>query len=114
MGQDPANRANELSLSGILSRGDHDVKRQVLDQARIGLAQAKDNLELLQKGRIQGGGIGFDIPVPDTEMARRLDKVVAHAHPGVWVLVAGAARGDLRDEASAWLIWCGIGSVCGS
>src|SRR5262245_49795215 len=49
-------RANELSLSGILSRGDHDVKKQAFDQARIELAQAKDNLELLQKGRVTGGG----------------------------------------------------------
>jgi HlyD family secretion protein len=54
------NRANELSVSGILSKGDRDIKFQAFEQARIQLAQAKDNLELLQKGRIQGGGVGME------------------------------------------------------
>src|SRR5262245_7866484 len=74
-----ANRANELSLSGILSRGDHDVKQQALDQARIGLAQAKDNLELLQKGRIQGGGAGMESVVRAPAAGTLLERL---ANPG--------------------------------
>ncbi len=72
-------RANELSLSGILSRGDHDVKRQVFDQARIELAQAKDNLELLQKGRIQGGGAGMESVVRAPAAGTLLERL---ANPG--------------------------------
>jgi len=72
-------RANELSLSGILSRGDHDVKVQVFDQARIALAQAKDNLELLQKGRIQGGGVGMESVVRAPAAGTLLERL---ANPG--------------------------------
>lgn len=72
-------RANELSLSGILSKGDHDVKTQALDQARIALAQAKDNLELLQKGRIQGGGVGMESVVRAPAAGVLLER---NANPG--------------------------------
>ena len=77
--QREVDRANELSLSGILSRGDHDVKRQVFDQARIELAQAKDNLELLQKGRIQGGGAGMESVVRAPAAGTLLERL---ANPG--------------------------------
>ncbi len=73
------NRANELSISGILSRGDHDVKNQAFDQARIALAQAKDNLELLQKGRIQGGGAGMESVVRAPAAGTLLERL---ANPG--------------------------------
>ena len=73
------NRANELSLSGILSKGDHDVKAQAFDQARIQLAQAKDNLELLQKGRIQGGGVGMESVVRAPSAGVLLERL---ANPG--------------------------------
>jgi HlyD family secretion protein len=73
------NRANELSLSGILSKGDHDVKMQTFDQARIALAQAKDNLELLQKGRIQGGGVGMESVVRAPAAGTLLERL---ANPG--------------------------------
>ena len=73
------NRANQLSLSGILSRGDHDVKFQAFEQARIGLAQAHDNLELLQKGRIQGGGVGMESVVRAPAAGTLLERL---ANPG--------------------------------
>ncbi len=72
-------RANELSISGILSRGDHDVKRQAFDQARIALAQARDNLELLQKGRIVGGGAGMESVVRAPAAGTLLERL---ANPG--------------------------------
>ena len=73
------NRANQLSLSGILSKGDHDVKYQAFEQARIQLAQAKDNLELLQKGRIQGGGVGMESVVRAPAAGTLLERL---ANPG--------------------------------
>ena len=76
-------RANQLSLSGILSKGDHDVKRQVLDQARIELAQAKDNLELLQKGRILGGGAGMESVVRAPAAGTLLERLVNPGDPVV-------------------------------
>jgi HlyD family secretion protein len=72
-------RANELSLSGILSRGDHDVKTQIFDQARIELEQAKDNLALLQKGRIEGGGAGMESVVRAPAAGTLLERL---ANPG--------------------------------
>ena len=72
-------RANELSLSGILSKGDRDIKHQAFDQARIALAQAKDNLELLQKGRIQGGGAGMESVVRAPAAGTLLERL---ANPG--------------------------------
>ncbi|HZN54129.1 MAG TPA: efflux RND transporter periplasmic adaptor subunit [Candidatus Polarisedimenticolaceae bacterium] len=77
--QRDAERADELSLSGILSKGDHDIKRQVLDQARISLAQAKDNLELLNKGRILGGGAGMESVVRAPAAGTLLERL---ANPG--------------------------------
>jgi HlyD family secretion protein len=73
------NRANQLSLSGILSKGDHDIKMQAFDQARIALEQAKDNLELLQKGRIQGGGVGMESVVRAPAGGTLLERL---ANPG--------------------------------
>lgn len=72
-------RANELSLSGILSKGDRDIKHQAFDQARIALEQAKDNLELLQKGRIQGGGAGMESVVRAPAAGTLLERL---ANPG--------------------------------
>ena len=77
--QREAERADQLSLSGILSRGDHDIKRQILDQARISLAQAKDNLELLNKGRIVGGGAGMESVVRAPAAGTLLERL---ANPG--------------------------------
>jgi len=73
------NRAEQLSVSGILSKGDHDIKYQAFEQARIQLAQAKDNLELLQKGRIQGGGIGMESVVRAPAAGVLLERL---ANPG--------------------------------
>jgi HlyD family secretion protein len=81
--QREVDRANELSLSGILSRGDHDVKLQTFDQARIGLAQANDNLELLQKGRIQGGGAGMESVVRAPAAGTLLERLVNPGDPVV-------------------------------
>ena len=77
------NRANQLSLSGILSKGDHDIKHQSFDQARIQLEQAKDNLELLQKGRIQGGGVGMESVVRAPAAGTLLERLVNPGDPVV-------------------------------
>ena len=53
-------RASELSVAQILPRGDLDVKNESFERARILLAQAKDSLELVKKGKITGGGAGME------------------------------------------------------
>jgi len=76
-------RANSLSLSGILSKGDHDLKREAFEHARIQLAQAKDNLELLQKGRIKGGGAGMESVVRASAAGTLLERLVNPGDPVV-------------------------------
>jgi len=69
-------RAKSLSLSGILSRGDYDLKKEAFEQARIQLAQAKDNVDLVRKGRIQGGGIEMESIVRAPAAGTLLERLV--------------------------------------
>ena len=67
-------RARELSLSGILPRGDLDIKKEAFERARIGLAQANDTLEIIKKGKVTGGGSSMEsvvrAPAGGTLLAR--------------------------------------------
>jgi len=92
-------RANSLSLSGILSKGDHDLKREAFEHARIQLAQAKDNLELLQKGRIKGGGAGMESVVRASAAGTLLERLVNPGDPVVPLTSyqAGTALTTLAD-----------------
>jgi HlyD family secretion protein len=47
-------------VAQILPRGELDVKRESFERTRILLAQAKDSLELVKKGKITGGGAGME------------------------------------------------------
>ncbi|HKQ62586.1 MAG TPA: efflux RND transporter periplasmic adaptor subunit [Candidatus Polarisedimenticolaceae bacterium] len=49
-------RASELARQGILSKDLLDQKRESFEKARIDLAGAQDNLELIRKGRVSGRG----------------------------------------------------------
>lgn len=53
-------RANELSLAGIVPRGDLDMRKESFERTRISLAQAKDNLELIKKGRVSSGSTSME------------------------------------------------------
>jgi len=92
-------RANTLSISGILSKGDHDLKREAFEQARIQLAQAKDNLELLQKGRIQGGGAGMESIVRASAAGTLLERLVNPGDPVV-PLTSYQAGTDLATRSA--------------
>ena len=72
-------RAEQLSLSGILSKGDYDLKKEAFEQARIQLAQAKDNLDLVRNGRILGGGTGLESIVRAPAAGTLLERL---ANPG--------------------------------
>jgi HlyD family secretion protein len=76
-------RATQLSLSGILSKGDYDLKKEAFEQARIQLAQAKDNLDLVRKGRIQGGGQGLESIVRSPAEGTLLERLVNPGDPVV-------------------------------
>jgi HlyD family secretion protein len=53
-------RAQELSLAGILPRGDLDLRTESFERTRIQLAQTKDNMELVKKGRVTSGSTSME------------------------------------------------------
>ena len=91
-------RAKSLSLSGILSRGDYDLKKEAFEQARIQLAQAKDNVDLVRKGRIQGGGIEMESIVRAPAAGTLLERLVNPGDPVV-PLTSYQAGTDLASIA---------------
>ena len=53
-------RAKELSVAGIVPRGDLDLRKETFERSRISLAQAQDNLELVKKGRVTSGSSSME------------------------------------------------------
>jgi HlyD family secretion protein len=49
-------RSSELANQGIISNDALDAQKEAFQLARIGLTSAKDNLELIRRGRIAGRG----------------------------------------------------------
>lgn len=95
-------RASELSMSGILSRGDFDARQEAFDQTRISLEQSKDNLELIKKGRVVGGGAGMESIIRATAGGTLLERLVNPGDPVVPLTTfqAGtelATIADMRD-----------------
>ena len=96
-------RARELSIAGIIPKGDLDLKRESFERTRIALAQAHDNLDLVKKGRVTGGGAGMEsvvrAPAGGTILARAVnpgDPVVPlTSYQEGTVLATIAPMGDL-------------------
>ncbi len=76
-------RAEELSRSGVLARGDYDARREAYEQTRISLAQAKDSLEMLRKGRVTGGSAGLESVVRAPAGGTLLERLVNPGDPVV-------------------------------
>jgi HlyD family secretion protein len=76
-------RAEELSRSGVLARGDYDARREANEQARIALAQAEDSLELIRKGRVTGGSAGLESVVRAPAGGTLLERLVNPGDPVV-------------------------------
>lgn len=57
-------RSTALHRQGIVSQGELDARREAHEQARIESARARDNLDLLRKGRIAGSGLESVIRAP--------------------------------------------------
>ncbi len=53
-------RASDLWDQGVMSRDQIDAKRAAYEQAKIELGRARDNLELVRKGRIENRGTGME------------------------------------------------------
>ena len=70
-------RAKELSVAGIVPRGDLDMRRESFEKARISLAQAKDQRDLVSEGRVSSGGTGMEsvvrAPAGGTVLARTVN-----------------------------------------
>jgi len=66
-------RAQEPVRSpGFSPAGDLDQRKETFERARISLAQAKDNLELVKKGKVTGGGSTMEsvVRAPPADAAR--------------------------------------------
>ena len=76
-------RAQELSVARILSAGDLDQRKESFERARISLAQAKDNLELVKKGKVTGGGSTMESVVRAPAGGTLLERFVNPGDPVV-------------------------------
>lgn len=76
-------RAEELSRTGVIARGDYDARREAYDQTRISLAQARDSLELIRKGRVTGGGSGMESVIRAPGGGTLLERLVNAGDPVV-------------------------------
>jgi HlyD family secretion protein len=76
-------RAQELSVAKVLARTDLDIKKEAYERARIGLAQAKDNLELVKKGKVTGGGSTMESVVRAPAGGTLLERLVNPGDPVV-------------------------------
>jgi HlyD family secretion protein len=70
-------RSRELFSKGIVSKADLDSAKATFDQSQVALAQAKDNLDLVSKGRIMGGGTKMEsvirAPAAGTVLSRAVN-----------------------------------------
>ncbi len=54
------NRAKELWDQGVLSRDQNDSRLAAYEQSKIELGKARDNLDLVRKGRVENRGAGME------------------------------------------------------
>jgi len=91
-------RASELSVAGVLSKGDMDLRKEAFERARIGLAQMHDNLELVKKGKVTGGGSRMESVVRAPAGGTLLERFVNPGDPVV-PLTSYQAGTDLASIA---------------
>ena len=70
-------RSRELFSKGIVSQADLDAAKATYDQAQVALSQARDNLDLVSKGRITGRGARMEsvirAPAAGTVLSRAVN-----------------------------------------
>ncbi|MEN6527619.1 MAG: efflux RND transporter periplasmic adaptor subunit [Candidatus Polarisedimenticolia bacterium] len=76
-------RIADLAKAGVVSRGDLDAAREANDRTKTELAQAKDNLELTRRGRIEGRGAAMESVIRATEAGVVLERIVNPGDPVV-------------------------------
>jgi HlyD family secretion protein len=76
-------RAHELSAAGILPRGDLDARHEAFERSRIGLAQARDQLELVKKGKVTEGATKMESVVRAPAGGTLLSRLVNAGDPVV-------------------------------
>jgi len=91
-------RASELTVAGVLSKGDMDMRKEAFEHARIALAQAHDNLELVKKGKVTGGGSRMESVVRAPAGGTLLERLVNPGDPVV-PLTSYQAGTDLASIA---------------
>jgi len=70
-------RSSELADQGIISKDELDAQKEAFELARIQLASARDNLDLVRRGRIEGRGQQMEsiirAPAAGILLARNVD-----------------------------------------
>jgi HlyD family secretion protein len=91
-------RASELSVAGVLAKGDLDIRKESFEHARISLAQAQDNLELVKKGKVTRSGSRMESVVRSPAGGTLLERLVNPGDPVV-PLTSYQAGTDLASIA---------------
>jgi HlyD family secretion protein len=91
-------RAQELSLAKVLAAGDLDLRKEAFERARISLAQMQDNLQLVKKGKVSGGGSKMESVVRAPAGGTLLERFVNPGDPVV-PLTSYQAGTDLASIA---------------
>jgi len=76
-------RARELQRQGVLPQGQLDASKDTYEQARIEQARARDGLDLIQKGRVTGGGQALESVVRAPAGGVVLERLVNPGDPVV-------------------------------
>jgi HlyD family secretion protein len=76
-------RAEGLFEAGIMSGAEHETRRDACEQAKITHKQASDNLELIRKGRVAGGGAAMESIVRAPSGGTLLERKVNPGDPVV-------------------------------
>jgi HlyD family secretion protein len=91
-------RATELTVAGVLAKGDLDMRKESFEHARISLAQAQDNLELVKKGKVTRLGSRMESVVRSPAAGTLLERLVNPGDPVV-PLTSYQAGTDLASIA---------------
>ena len=91
-------RATELSVAGVLAKGDLDMRKESFEHARISLAQAQDSLELVKKGKVTRLGSRMESVVRAPAGGTLLERLVNPGDPVV-PLTSYQAGTDLASIA---------------
>lgn len=76
-------RIAELAEQGVVARGELDAARESYERTRNDVARAKDSLDLVRKGRIEGRGSAMESIIRATEGGVVLERAVNTGDPVV-------------------------------